>query len=60
MIVSLDQIKLAAQELIDLHGDDTVDVATERVELLKRTGDSPDLDTALLVLSEVEKLTGSR
>ncbi len=31
-------------------------VAKERVELLKRSGDQPDLDLAMLVLTEVERL----
>ena len=51
------QIELAAQELLDRHGVGALDVAKERVELLKRSGKQPDLDLAMLVLSEVERLT---
>ena len=50
------QIELAAQELFDRHGVGALDVAKERVELLERSGKQPDLDLALLVLSEVERL----
>ena len=50
------QIELAAQELLDRHGVATLDVAKERVELLKRSGKQPDLDLAMMVLTEVEKL----
>ena len=60
MTASPDQISSAARELINLHGEGAVEVAAERVELLKRTGDTPDLDAALLVLGEVEKLTGTQ
>ncbi len=49
-------IEVAAQELVDRHGDAALDVAKERVELLKRSGKQPDLDLALLVLTEVERL----
>ncbi len=31
-------------------------VAKERFELFKRSGDQPDLDLAMLVLTEVERL----
>ncbi len=51
------QIELAAQELFDRHGVGALDVAKERVELLERSGKQPDLDLALLVLTEVERLT---
>ena len=50
------QIELAAQELFDRHGVGALDVAKERVELLERSGKQPDLDLAMLVLSEVERL----
>ena len=50
------QIELAAQELVDRHGVEALDVAKERVELLESSGKQPDLDLAMLVLSEVEKL----
>ena len=50
------QIELAAQELFDCHGVGALDVAKERVELLKRSGKQPDLDFVMLVLTEVERL----
>ena len=50
------QIEVAAQELLDRHGVGALDVAKERVELLKPSGKQPDLDLAMLVLSEVERL----
>ncbi len=53
------QIELAAQELIGRHGEGALEVARERVELLKRSGKQPDLDLAMLVLTEVERLVKS-
>ena len=50
------QIALAAQELLDRHGNEALDVAKERVELLERSDKQPDLDIAMLVLSKVERL----
>ena len=50
------QIGLAAQELLDRHGVEALDVANERVEVLKRSGKQPDLELAMLVLTEVERL----
>ncbi len=50
------QIESAAQELVDGQGVEALDVAKERVELLKRSGKQPDLDLAMLVLTEVERL----
>ena len=52
----LRQIELAAQELLGRHGVEALYVTQERVELLKRSGDQPDLDLAMLVLTEVERL----
>ncbi len=49
-------IELAAQELVDRHDFAALDVAKERVELLKRSGKQPDIDLAMLVLTQVEKL----
>jgi len=49
-------IELAAQELVDRHGVEALDVAKEHVELLERSGKPPELDLALLVLTEVERL----
>ncbi len=53
------QIELAAQELLNRHGVGALNVAKERVELLKRSGKQPDLDLAMLVLTEVERLVES-
>jgi len=50
------RVELAAQELVDRHGAGSLDVAKERVELLERSGKPPDLDLAMLVLTEVERL----
>ena len=50
------RIELAAQELLDRHGEGALEFAKERVELLKRSGKQPDLDLAMLVLTEVERL----
>ena len=50
------RIELVAQELVDRHGEGVLEVAKERVELLKRSGKQPDLDLAMLVLTEVERL----
>ena len=52
----LGRIELAAQELVDRHGEGALEVAKERVELLKRSGKRPDLDLEMLVLTEVERL----
>lgn len=54
-----DQFTLAAQELIDRHGNNAVEFAKERVEILKDSDGGADLDCALLVLSEVERLRTS-
>jgi len=50
------RIELAAQELVDRHGFAALGVAKERVELLERSGKPSDLDLAMLVLTEVERL----
>jgi hypothetical protein len=55
-MVSHDQVVQAAWELISLHGEGAVRHATERVNMLRRAGPQPELDVALRVLSEVEKL----
>ncbi|MDP7560575.1 MAG: hypothetical protein QF745_08545 [Planctomycetota bacterium] len=56
-MASHEQIKLAAQELFDRHGENAVGHATERVDRLKRFGSQPELDVALRVLSAVENLS---
>ncbi len=55
-----EQVKLAAQELSDLHGEGALDFALERVRMLKLSGTGSELDMALRLLTEVEKLTGRR
>ena len=50
------RIGLAAQELVDRHGEGALEFAKERIESLKRSGKQPDLDLAMLVLTEVERL----
>jgi hypothetical protein len=50
------QIRQAARELLDRHGEGALEAARERVEILKRSGAQPDLDLAMLVLTEVERL----
>ena len=54
-----DKFTLAARELIDRHGDNAVEFAQERVAILKDSVGGADLDLALLVLSEVERLHAS-
>jgi len=49
-------IRLAARELYERHGKMALQLANERADRLLRSGDQPALDTALLVLTEVEKL----
>ncbi len=53
------RIELAAQELVDRHGVAALEIAKERVELLERSGKRPDIDLAMLVLTQVEKLVES-
>ena len=51
------QIKLAAQELVERHGDSALAVAKERVEYLEQSsGEQRNIDFAMLVLTEVERL----
>ena len=47
---------MAARELLNRHGEGAVEVASERVKLLKQSDTQPDLDLAIQVLTEVEKL----
>ncbi len=53
------RIELAAQELVDRHGVAALEIAKERIELLERSGKQPDIDLAMLVLTQVEKLVES-
>lgn len=50
------QINLAAQELLDRHGDATLAVARQRVEFLEQSGKQREIDVAMLMLTQVEKL----
>ena len=50
------QVKRAAQELVQRHGDAALAVAKERVELQESTGERSEVDLAMLVLTEVEGL----
>ena len=50
------QIKLATQELVDCHGDAALAVAKERVEFLGQSGTQRDIDFAMLMLTQVERL----
>lgn len=50
------QINLAAQELVDRHGDVALAVAKERVDYLERSGEQREIDLAMLMLSQVEGL----
>ncbi len=50
------RIESAARELVERHGVAALEVAKERIELLERSNKQPDLDLAMLVLTEVERL----
>lgn len=51
-------VQKAALELYERHGKLALQIAHERAERLSRQGDPLTLDTALMVLTEVEKLVG--
>ena len=53
-----DHIEKAAKELIDRYGERSIEIAKERVERLKNSGEQTELDMALMVLSELEKFYG--
>lgn len=58
-----DRIESAAMELVGRHGEDALEVANWRIELLKRVkraGNLRDLDMALRVPTEIEKLAETR
>lgn len=55
-----DRIESAAMELVGRHGEDALEVANWRIELLKRAGNLRDLDMALRVPTEIEKLAETR
>lgn len=50
------QVKRAAHELVERHGDAALVVARERVDLQESTGKRSEVDLAMLVLTEVERL----
>ncbi len=52
------KVERAARELYERHGRLALEIAHERADHILRIGDHPNLDTALLVLNEVEKLVG--
>lgn len=51
-------IRQAARDLHEHYGGSALAIARERAERLSREGDFPVLDTALLILTEVERLVG--
>jgi hypothetical protein len=51
-------VERAARELFERHGKLALEIAHERADFISRSGDPLTLDTALLVLNEVEKLVG--
>ena len=57
-MINPDLVQKAARELYERHGKLALDIAHERAERLSRQGDPLTLDTALMVLTEVEKLVG--
>jgi len=57
-MVNPTMIRKTARELYDRHGGSALEIARERAERLSREGDFPVLDTALLILTEVERLVG--
>jgi len=57
-MINPDMVQKAARELYERHGRLALDIAHERAEHLSRQGDPLTLDTALMVLTEVEKLVG--
>ena len=57
-MVNYARVEKAARELFERHGKLAIEIAYERTERLARRGDQLTLDSALLVLTEVEKLVG--
>ena len=57
-MINPDMVQRAARELYERHGKLALDIAHERAEHLSRSNDPLTLDTALMVLTEVEKLVG--
>ena len=57
-MVNPTSVREAARDLYERHGGSALAIACERADRLSREGDFPVLDTALLVLTEVERLVG--
>ena len=57
-MINPDLVQKAARELYERHGKLALDIAHERAQHLSRQGDPLTLDTALMILTEVEKLVG--
>ena len=51
-------IRNAARELFDRHGERAVEIAKQHAEMLMKSGDQPAHDIALRVLTEVETMMG--
>ncbi len=52
-----DRIRAAALHLFERYGRHSVEIAKEYVVITARSGDTRDVDEALLVLTELEHLT---
>ena len=52
-------IQRAAKELVERYGDDTLEIARERIRALSAANDQSAADVALRVLSAVETLLAS-
>ena len=57
-MINQEKVARAARELYERHGRLALEIAHERADHILRSGDHLHLDTALLVLNEVEKLVG--
>ena len=57
-MINPDMVQKAALELYERHGKMALQIAHERAQRLSHQSDPLTLDTALLVLTEVEKLVG--
>ena len=59
MAVDESEILKTAEGLVARHGRNAVAIARERVDALSKQRNQPELDTALRVLSAVERLVGT-
>jgi hypothetical protein len=55
-MVETEDIRRAAEELVDRYGTQALSVARERAQFLSRSDDQKAADMAMRVLSEVERL----